>query len=91
MAEILIDLRLIINLPERGIKINNLLYQLKKFMAEVFFGILRAIFSAVEEDAIAKLKMQSPGRYVRNGRQSGERQIRTSYGVLATYSFIASR
>ena len=49
-------------------------------MAEVFFGILRTIFSAVEEDAIAKLKMQSPGRYVRNGRQSGERQIRTSYG-----------
>ncbi|RMG74727.1 MAG: hypothetical protein D6710_01210 [Nitrospirae bacterium] len=82
MAEIMIDLRLTINVPDRGIKINNLLYQLKEFMPEVFFGILRAIFSAVEEDAIAKLKKQSPGRYVRNGRQSGKRQIRTAYGLF---------
>ena len=60
MAEIQIDLKLIVNVPEKGIKINNLLYQLKKFMAQVFFGILRALFSAVEEEAIAKLKKTFP-------------------------------
>lgn len=80
MAEIQIDLRLIIKMPEKGIKINNLLYQLKKFMAEVFFGILKAVFSAVEEDAIEQLKRQFPKRYVKNGRQGSQRQVRTAYG-----------
>ena len=82
MAEIQIDLKLIVNVPEKGIKINNLLYQLKKFMAQVFFGILRALFSAVEEEAIAKLKKTFPKRYVKNGRQGNQRQIRTAYGLF---------
>lgn len=82
MAEIQIDLRLIVKVPETGIKINNLLYQLKKFMAELFYGILRAILSAVEEEAIGKLKKESPQRYVKNGRQGSERQLRTAYGLF---------
>lgn len=82
MAEIRIDLRLIVEVPEKGIKINNLLYQLKKFMAEIFHRILRSIFSAVEEEAIGKLKREFPKRYVKNGRQGSERQIRTVYGLF---------
>jgi len=82
MAEIHIDLKLTIKIPQEGIKINNLLYQLKKFMAELYFGILKAIFSAVEEKAIARLKQAFPGRYVRNGRQGNHRQIRTVYGLF---------
>ena len=82
MAEIRIDLKLSIKIPQEGIKINNLLYQLRKFMAEPYFGILKAIFSAVEEKAIASLKEASPGRYVRNGRQRNHRQIRTSFGLF---------
>ena len=56
MAEIVIDLKLKLNIPEDGVKVNNLLYQLRKFMTELYFGILRAIFSALEEQAIEKLK-----------------------------------
>jgi len=59
-----------------------MLYQLRKFMAELYFGILRAIFSALEEQAIAQLKQASPTRYVKNGRQGNQRQIRTSYGLF---------
>ncbi len=55
MTEIQIDLKLSIKIPQEGIKINNLLYHLRKFMAELYLGILKAIFSAVEEKAIARL------------------------------------
>jgi len=73
MAEIHIDLKLKVKIPEKGIKINNLLYQLRKFMAQLYFGILRAIFSAMEDKAIADLKEAFPNRYVRNGRQRNHR------------------
>ena len=82
MAEINIDLKLNITIPENGIKINNLLYQLRKFMATIYFGILKAVCSAMEEKTIAELKESSPQRYVRNGRQGSHRQIRTAYGVF---------
>jgi hypothetical protein len=82
MAEIVIDLKLTIKVPQEGMKINNLLYQLRKFMPQLFFGILQAIFSAVEEKAIRQLKKASPQRYVRNGRQGSHRQIRTAYGLF---------
>jgi hypothetical protein len=36
MAEIHIDLKLKVSIPEKGIKINNLLYQLRKFMARLW-------------------------------------------------------
>ena len=82
MAEIVIDLQLKVKIPEKGLNINNLLYQLKKFMAQLFFEILRAIFSAVEERTIAELKRLYPKRYVRNGRQRTHRQLRTPYGTF---------
>ena len=42
MAEIQIDLKLTVEVPQKEIKINNLLYQLRKFMLQLFFGILQA-------------------------------------------------
>jgi len=80
MAEIRIDLKLTVMIPEKGIKINNLLFQLRKFMVCLYFGILKAILSAVEDKAVANLKKISAGRYIRNGQQ--ERQMRTSYGLF---------
>lgn len=80
MTEIRIDLKLTVRIPEKGIKINNLLFQLRKFMGCLYFGILRAILSAVEDKAVANLKKISAGRYIRNGQQ--ERQMRTSYGLF---------
>lgn len=82
MSEILIDSKLTLKIPEGGIKINNLLYQLRKFMAELYFGLLRAIFLAVEEKAIAELKARESGRYIKNGHSWNQRQIRTAYGIF---------
>ena len=56
MVEIHIDLKLSVKIPQEGIKINNLLYQLRKFMAELYFGILKAIFSAVEEKGHSRVE-----------------------------------
>lgn len=82
MAEIQIDLKLNIKVPQEGIKVNNLLYQLRKFMSQLYFALLKAVFSAVEDQAIARLKQASPKRYIRNGRQRNHRQIRTAYGLF---------
>ncbi len=82
MAELQIELKLKVQIPENGLKINNLLYQLRKFMTQLFFAILRAIFSAMEQRAIEAVKAAFPGRYVKNGRRANQRQIRTSYGVF---------
>jgi len=82
MAEIQMELKLILQITEKGVKINNLLYQLRKFMAKLFFEILRVILSAIEQKAIEELKRTSPGRYVKNGRQATHRQIRTAYGLF---------
>jgi len=82
MAELQIELKLKVQIPKNGLKINNLLYQLRKFMAQLFFAILRAIFSAMEQKAIEALKASFPGRYVKNGLRAKPRQIRTAYGTF---------
>jgi len=82
MAELQIELKLKVQIPENGLKINNLLYQLRKFMAQLFFTILGAIFSAMEQRAIESLKASCPGRYVKNGLRRKQRQIRTSYRLF---------
>jgi hypothetical protein len=82
MAEIIIDLKLKVSIPGEEVKVDNLLYQSRKFMTELYFGILKTVFYALEERAIAKLKQASPQRYVKNGRQSSRRQIRTAYGLF---------
>ncbi|MBA7563060.1 hypothetical protein ES708_04713 [subsurface metagenome] len=82
MAELQIELKLSLQIPENGLGINNVLYQLRKFMAQLFFAILEAIVSAVEHRAIDVLQAAFPGRYVRNGLRAKPRQIRTAYGLF---------
>jgi len=82
MAELQIELKLSFQIPQNGLSINNLLYQLRKFMAKLFFAVLEAIFAAVEHRAIEALKTAVPGRYVRNGLRRKPRQIRTAYGLF---------
>ena len=82
MAELQIELKLSLQIPENGLSINNVLHQLRKFMAQLFFAILEAIFSAVEYRAIEVLQAAFPGRYVRNGLRAKPRQIRTAYGLF---------
>jgi len=82
MNDLRIELTLKVQIPENGLKINNLLYQLRKFMAQLFFAILGAIFSAMEQRAIEEVKAAFPGRYVKNGLRTKPRQIRTAYGLF---------
>jgi len=83
MPEIIIDRKLKVNISEQGIKVNNLLYQLRKFMVELYLGILKAIFSALEEQAIETLKRASVQRYVKNGRRSrgSDRSLVVMYAI----------
>lgn len=61
MKELNISLSIKINIARGEIKINNnLLYQLKEFMVEVYFAILKAILSALEERTTEELKDRSP-------------------------------
>jgi hypothetical protein len=82
MAELQIELKLSLQIPENGLSITNLLYQLRKFTAWLFFAILEATFSAVEQRAIEGLKATFPGRYLRNGLRRKPQQIRTAYGLF---------
>ncbi len=82
MAEFQLELTLEVQIPKSGLMINNGLYQLRKFMAELFFAVLAAIFTAMEERAIKALKAAFPDRYVKNGLRRMPRQIRTAYGLF---------
>ena len=68
MNDLRIELTLTVQIPEKGVKINNIIYQLRQFMSQLFFALLRAIFSAIEERVIETLKASFPGRYVKIGR-----------------------
>lgn len=86
MKEILLKFEVSLKVPEDGVKINNLLYQLRKFMKVLYFGILREVFNALEDRAVRELKEKYHGRYNRNGKRQKPRQIKTSYGIL-NYKF----
>jgi len=82
MNDLRIELTLNVQIPEKGVKINNIIYQLRQFMSQLFFALLRSIISAIEEKAIEALKASFPGRYVKNGLRAKPRQIRTAYGLF---------
>lgn len=80
MAELQIGIQLRVEIPENGLSINNLLYQIKQIIPKIFFGILEAILSAVEQRRIERLQESAPGRYVRNGLRPQPRQLQTAFG-----------
>lgn len=82
MGEILLKIEVSLKMSEDGVKINNLLYQLRKFMKVLYFGILREVFKALEYKAIKELQEKHPERYVKNGKRYKPRHIKTSYGIF---------
>ncbi len=82
MQDLNIDIKVNLKIPDKGIKINNLLYQIRKFMAEVYFGIVDAVFSAIENQTILELKAKEPCRYIKYGHNWNQRHIRTAYGMF---------
>lgn len=53
---------------------------MKQSISKIYFGILKAILSAVEQRSIERLQESAPGRYVRNGLRAKPRQVRTAFG-----------
>ena len=82
MREIQIDLTLRFKMPESGLNVNGVLMGLRQANARISSALLQALFSAVEERTIEQMQDEYPGRYVHNGYQTKERELRTSLGTF---------
>jgi hypothetical protein len=82
MGEFRINLTLVFNVPEDGLTVNGLVHGLKEHMPRIHFAIMEALFSGIEERAIERMRNQDPGRFVLNGHQRNQRQLRTSLGLF---------
>lgn len=82
MREIQIDLTLRFKMPESGLNVNGILMGLRHANARISSTLLQALFSAVEEQTIEQMQSEYPGRYVHNGYQTKERELRTSLGLF---------
>ena len=80
MREIEVNLTLRFKMPESGLNVNGVIMGLRNANARISFALLEALFSAVEERTIEQMVDEYPGRYVHNGYQSKERELRTSLG-----------
>jgi hypothetical protein len=67
-------------MPESGLNVNGILMGLRQANARISSALLQALFSAVEEQTIEQMQSEYPGRYVHNGYQTKERELRTSLG-----------
>ena len=80
MRDIEINLTLQFKMPEGRLNVNGVLMGLRHANAKIAFVLLQALFSAIEEQAIEQMQAKYPGRYVHNGYQTRERELRTSLG-----------
>lgn len=80
MREIEINLTLRFRMPENKVNVNGVLMGLRHASAKLFFALLKALFSAIEQSIVEQMQEQNPGRYVHNGHQPKERHLRTSLG-----------
>jgi len=80
MREIEVNLTLRFRMPEDGVNVNGVVMSLRHANARVSFALLEALFSAIEEQTIEQMQSKYPERYVRNGYQTKERELRTSLG-----------
>lgn len=80
MREIQIDLTLRFKMPENGLNVNGILMGLRQANASISSALLQSLFSAIEEQRIEQMQSDYPGRYIHNGYQSKERELRTFLG-----------
>ena len=82
MREIEINLTLRFKMPESRSNVNGVLMGLRNAGARISFALLEALFSAIEEHTIEQMQDEYPGRYIHNGYQTKERELRTSLGAF---------
>lgn len=80
MREIEINLTLQFKMPEDKVNVNGVLMGLRHANARISFALLEALFSAIEQQTIEQMQGNFPERYVHNGYQTKERELRTSLG-----------
>jgi len=80
MKEIEINLTLRFRMPENGLNVNGILMGLHNVSSKVSFALLKALFSAIEEETIEQMQKKFPSRYIHNGHQRKARELRTSFG-----------
>lgn len=85
MREVQIDLTLKFRMPESKLNVNGVLIGLRMASAQIFFALLKALFSAIEQLTVEEMLGKHRNRYVRNGHQPKPRQIRTSLGPFRYY------
>jgi len=82
MGKVRVNLTVDVSIPQKGVSVNILVYEIGKIMPRIFFALLESVFSAVEERTTRELRATSPGRYVKNGHQNSSRQLRTPFGLF---------
>jgi hypothetical protein len=82
MRKIHVDLSLTFRMPDEGLNVNGILSGLGNSMSKIFFTLVKALCSAVEEATVEKMKKEEPGRYIKNGHQGKPRKIRTKFGLF---------
>ncbi len=82
MREVKINLTLKFRMPESGMNVNGVIMGLRNASTKIFSALIESLIAAVEQMFIEQMMSKNPGRYIRNGRQSKSRQLRTSLGLF---------
>jgi hypothetical protein len=90
LSEIILDLRLVFQIPESGLMINGLIGGLKQSAGQIHGKMLESLMQALEEQLIDRMVQSDPERYRRNGSQSKPRYLKCTLGTIA-YRFAQLR
>jgi hypothetical protein len=85
MSEITVNLTLTFKIPDNGLNVNSLLFGLKKCNSRIMLSMVRALFQAIEEKAIMKLKSIFRDHFICYGHQRA-RTLVSSFGPFR-YAF----
>jgi hypothetical protein len=85
MSKIEINLAVTFNIPDEGINVNGLLVGLKKASSKIMLCIVKALFDAIEQNAVSKMKHMQISKIICYGR-TRPKILKTSFGPL-TYGF----
>lgn len=85
MREVKINLTLKFRMPESDMNVNGAIMGLRNASAKIYSAIIESLLSAAEQSLIEQMMSKNVGVYIRNGRQSKARQLKTSLGLFRYY------
>jgi hypothetical protein len=90
LGEITLELHLVFEVPESGLRINGLIGGLKEAVGQIHGKMMESLMQALEERLIDRMVKSDPERYRRNGSQSRPRSLKCTLGTIA-YRFAQLR